>query len=51
MQQQKEVTMERNDHSEADLIDLGPAVEQTKGNDGGDIDHADRRLQSGLADD
>ncbi|WP_197413680.1 benenodin family lasso peptide [Sphingobium baderi] len=43
--------MERNDHSEADLIDLGPAVEQTKGNDGVNIDQAQQKLQSGLSED
>ncbi|MEZ0498116.1 benenodin family lasso peptide [Sphingomonas sp. IW22] len=43
--------MEREDHSETDLIDLGPAVEQTKGNSSVDIDQAGKRLQSGLSDD
>jgi len=47
----KEVSMEREDHSETVLIDLGPAVEQTKGNNGVSIDQAQQKLQSGLSDD
>jgi hypothetical protein len=43
--------MERDDHSETDLIDLGPAVEQTKGNGGVNIDQAQQKLQSGLSED
>ncbi|WP_140419278.1 benenodin family lasso peptide [Sphingobium sp. Z007] len=43
--------MERDNHSDIDLIDLGPAIEQTKGNNGVSIDQAQQKLQSGLSDD
>jgi len=43
--------MERDNHLEADLVDLGAVTEQTKGNNGIDIDQAQQRLQSGLSDD
>ncbi|CAN5413701.1 MULTISPECIES: benenodin family lasso peptide [Sphingobium] len=43
--------MERDNHLEADLVDLGSVTEQTKGNNGVDIDQAQQRLQSGLSDD
>ncbi|WP_150127136.1 benenodin family lasso peptide [Sphingomonas panacis] len=44
--------MQRNDERlEGDLIDLGDARVETKGNDGNDIDMAHQRLQGGLSDD